>query len=94
MCARRGIKEPFVSTERHSRASTHLALDSARIGMHQLYLNVKRDVKETYPPKNGVIVLWPNTRVVKCKYCVSQKRNEAKWFNVVLTFIFKFTARS
>ena len=50
------------------------------------------------PPKNGVIALWPNTRVVKCKYCVSQKRNEAnnknQWVNVLLTFIFKFTARS
>jgi len=32
--------------------------------------------------------------VVKCKYYVSQKRNEAKWFNILLTFIFKFTARS
>ena len=29
------------------------------------------------PPKDGVIALWPNTRVVKCKYCASQKRNEA-----------------
>jgi len=27
------------------------------------------------PPKNGVIALWPNTRVVKCKYYVSQKPN-------------------
>jgi len=26
------------------------------------------------PPKNGVIALWPNTRVVKCKYYVSQKQ--------------------
>ena len=58
------------------------------------------------PPENGVIALWPNTRVVKCEYCVPQQRNEAKWFNVLLvkyklvylnsllTFIFKFTARS
>ena len=50
------------------------------------------------PPKNEVIALWLNTHVVKCKYCVSQKRNEAnnknQWFNVLLTFIFKFTARS
>ena len=46
------------------------------------------------PHKNGVIALWPHTRVVKCKYCVSQKRNEAKWFNILPTFIFKFTARS
>ena len=29
------------------------------------------------PPKNGDIALWPNTRVVKCKYHVSQKRNES-----------------
>ena len=29
------------------------------------------------PPKNGEIALCPNTRVVKCKHCVSQKRNEA-----------------
>ena len=37
------------------------------------------------PPKNGEIALWPNTLVVKCKYCVSQKRNEAndmrQWHN-------------
>ena len=50
------------------------------------------------PPENGVIVLWPNTLVVKCKYCVSQKRNEANnknhWYNVLLTFRIKFTARS
>ena len=26
------------------------------------------------PPKNGKIALWPNTRVVKCKYRVSQKQ--------------------
>ena len=34
---------------------------------------------DPYPPKNGEIALWPNTRVVKCKtqYCVAQKRNEA-----------------
>jgi len=27
-----------------------------------------------HPPKNGVIALWPNTSVVKCKYYVSQKQ--------------------
>jgi len=27
------------------------------------------------PLKNGLIALWPNTRAVKCKYCVSQKQN-------------------
>ena len=36
------------------------------------------------------IVRWPNTRVVKCKYYVSQKRNEAndkdQRYNVLLTF--------
>ena len=55
--------------------------------------------RERYnPPKNGVIALWPNTLVVKCKYCVSQKRNEAntksQWLKVLLTFILKFTVRS
>jgi len=43
------------------------------------------------PPKIGQIALWPNTRGVKCKYCVSQKRNEAndkaQWYVVLLTFI-------
>jgi len=43
------------------------------------------------PPKNGEIAMWPNMRVVKCKYCVSQKRYEAndkaQWYNVLLTFV-------
>jgi len=26
--------------------------------------------KKLRPPKNGEIALWPNTRVVKCTYCV------------------------
>ena len=50
-----------------------------------------------YPPKNGVIALWPNTRVVKCKYCVSQKQNgfnnKIHWYSILLTFIFKFAER-
>jgi len=45
---------------------------------------------------------WSNRtmakRVVKCKHCVAQKRNEAnnknQWLNVLLSFIFKFKARS
>jgi len=49
------------------------------------------------PPKNGEIAQWPNTRVVKCKYCVSQKQNgfnnKIQWYSILLTFIFKFTAR-
>ena len=49
-----------------------------------------------YPPKNGVIALWPNTRVVKCKYYVSQKQNgcnnQIHWYSILLTFIFKFKA--
>ena len=48
------------------------------------------------PPKNGVIALWPNTRVVKCKYYVPQKQNgfnnKIHWYSILLTFIFKFTA--
>ena len=49
------------------------------------------------PPKNGVIALWPNKRVVKCKYYVSQKQNgfnnKIHWYSILLTLIFKFTAR-
>jgi len=49
------------------------------------------------PPKNGVITLWPNTRVVKCKYYVSQKKNgfnnKIHWYSILLTFVSKFTAR-
>ena len=51
----------------------------------------------TLPLKNGVIALWPNTRVVKCKYYVSQKQNrfinKIPWYSILLTLIFKFTAR-
>ena len=39
---------------------------------------------ELDPPKNGVLALWPNTRVVKCKYDVSQKQNG---FNCVSAFV-------
>jgi len=46
--------------------------------------------------KNGVIALWPNTRVVKCKCYVSQKldgfKNTSRWYNISLTFKFEFTA--
>jgi len=40
---------------------------------------VRVNIEDMYmqPPKNGDIALWPNTRVVKCKYYVSQKRNES-----------------
>jgi len=45
------------------------------------------------PPKNGVIALWPNTRVVKCKYYVSQKQNgfndKIHWYSILLTLVFK-----
>jgi len=41
------------------------------------------------PPKNGLIALWPNTRVVKFKYDVSHKRNESidviQWYNILLS---------
>ena len=37
-------------------------------------------------PKNGKIALWPNTRVAKCTYYVSQKQNEfnneKQWYNM------------
>ena len=53
--------------------------------------------RHTDPPKNGLIALWPNTRVVKCKYSVSQKQNgfnnKVHWYNILLIFISKFTDR-
>jgi len=56
-----------------------------------------RFLPKRQPPKNGVIALWPNTRVVKCEYCVSQKQNgfnnKIHWYSILLTFIFKFTER-
>jgi len=49
------------------------------------------------PPKDGVIALWPDTRVVKCKNYVSQKQNrfnnKIHWYSILLTFISKFMAR-
>jgi len=43
------------------------------------------------PCKNGVIALWPNMRVVKCQYYVSQKQNgfnnKIHWYSILLTFI-------
>ena len=50
-----------------------------------------------YPPKNGEIALWSSTRVVKCKYDVSQKQNDLndknQWYNILLTCIYQFIAR-
>ena len=38
------------------------------------------------PPKNGEIALRPNSRVVKCKYYVSQKQNDKiHWSSIALT---------
>ena len=54
-------------------------------------------MEPAYPPKNGGIALWPNTHVVKCKYCVSQKQNgfnnKMHWYSILLTFKYKFAAR-
>ena len=64
-----------------------------------LYTDDSRDNHQMrHPPKNGVIALWPNTRVVKCKYYVSQKQNgfnnKIHWYSILLTFIHKFTAEA
>ena len=57
----------------------------------------KRMLCNMYPPKNGVIALWPNMRVVKCKYYVSRKQNgfnnKMYWYSILLNFLSKFTAR-
>jgi len=46
------------------------------------------------PPKNGLIALWPNTRVVKCKYYVLQNpnvfNNKGHSYSILLTFKFKW----
>jgi len=47
---------------------------------------------------NGVIALWKNRRVVKCKYYVSQKQNgfnnKIHWYSILLTLIGKFVEGS
>ena len=49
------------------------------------------------PPKNEVIALWPNTRVVNCKYYVSQKlngfNNKIHYYCILVIIIFKLRAR-
>jgi len=51
----------------------------------------KHLVNKPVPPKNGLIALRPNTRVVKCKYYVSQKQNgfnnKIQWYDISLTCI-------
>jgi len=49
-------------------------------------MNSNNDLTNAFPPKNEEIALWSNTLVVKCKYCVLQKRNETnheiQWYNM------------
>jgi len=70
---------PPVYICKHMRIYTHTCANA----WVYMYINT--------PPKNGLIALWPNTRVVKCKYSVSQKQNrfndKAHWYNILLTFI-------
>jgi len=77
-------------------ASGPIMYASVYMNMHT-YMCCYRVHANVYPPKNGEIALWPNTRVVKCKYCVSQKQNgfnnNVQWYIILLTFILKFTAR-
>jgi len=60
-----------------------------------IHENVRYQRPRHEPPKNGEIALGPNTRVVKCKYYVSQKQNgfnnKIQWYSILLTFISKFT---
>jgi len=41
--------------------------------------------------------LWPNKRVIKCKYYVSQKQNgfnnKMNLLSILLTFVFEYTAK-
>ena len=72
------------------------AVDEDTPQVYYIYIYIHMCVC-VYPPQNGAIALWPNTRIVKCKYYVSQKpnrfNNKIHWYSILLTFIFKFTAR-
>ena len=58
---------------------------------HNVMLNNTFDTTTCISPKNGLIALWPNTHVVKCKYFDSQKHNgfnnKYHCYNMLLTFV-------
>jgi len=49
-----------------------------------------------YLPKDGEIALWSATNRWYVVKCVSQKRNQSnnktQWYNILVTFIFKFSS--
>ena len=77
--------------------STALKLTDTPLSHLYTRIHSHSTIMTRYPPTNGEIALWPNTRVVKRKYCVLLKRNEAndkiQWYNILLAFIYQFTAR-
>jgi len=47
--------------------------ETTKAATRHLHLSFGPPSSSLDPPKNGEIALWPNTCVVKYKYCVSQK---------------------
>jgi len=75
------------------RTSTHRGLARATTHYHAIsHTFTHYDTAQEWSNR-----LWPNTRVVKRKYYVSQKQNgfnnKIHWYSILLTFIFKFAAR-
>ena len=80
----------FLPTRQRPSFYQHDICHMTSLYLHAIFLPKRQ------PPKNGVIALWPNTRVVKCEHYDSQKQigfnNKINWYRILLTFIFKFTA--
>jgi len=80
----------------HMQAHIHV-FDCARAVVWCAHDTSKNIMCEYNPPKNGEIALRPNTRVVKCKYYISQKQIGFKYnihsYRILLTLIFNLTAR-
>ena len=79
----------MASTYDESSITIHNTYYEARIMKHVLWIPVMNTYYEARIMNNTCHTF--TTRVVKYKYCVSQKQNEAndknKWYNVLRTFI-------
>ena len=84
-----GVSKSICSSNVAGHARSQLAIPGPLAALMRSANTVRNDSEDNQ--------LWPNTRVVKCKYYVSQKQNgfnnKIQWYSILLTFIFKFTAR-
>jgi len=86
------MKHRSRSNSRDGHSHTHDTREgSSQKRIHGAFIN-GTPFPASYPPSpNGVIALWPNTRVVKTKYYVSQKQNgfnnKIHWYSILLTFL-------